>query len=89
MITADSLYKGAAFIIASNCKYILLDSITLNNFDIGIIVRNKALHLKNVKFQNCRVPVLYEMQLQKDSAISANISDSVLLKVDSVKTMHK
>ena len=89
MITADSLYKGAAFIIASNCKYILVDSITLNNFDIGIIVRNKGLHLKNVKFQNCRVPVMYEMQLQKDSAISANISDSVLLKVDSVKTMHK
>ncbi|MEP6466100.1 MAG: protein phosphatase 2C domain-containing protein [Parafilimonas sp.] len=88
-LTADSLYKGAAFIIPSNCKYILLDSITFQNFDAGIVVRNKALHLKNVTFQNCRVPVLYEMQLQNNKPISANILDSVLLKIDSVKIVHK
>ncbi|MEP6684573.1 MAG: protein phosphatase 2C domain-containing protein [Parafilimonas sp.] len=88
-LTADSLYKGAALIISSNCKYILLDSITLENFDIGVLVRNKALHLKNVKFRNCRIPVLYEMQLQNDENISADISDSALLKIDSIKIMHK
>ncbi|HEY1871007.1 MAG TPA: protein phosphatase 2C domain-containing protein, partial [Chitinophagaceae bacterium] len=74
-LIADSTYKGAAIILSRDCKYILLDSITLENFDIGISIKNNALHLKNVRFKNCRVPVLYEMQLQNDKNISGNISD--------------
>jgi serine/threonine protein phosphatase PrpC len=88
-LIADSAYNGAAIILSRNCKYILLDSITLQNFDIGILARSKALHLKNVRFQNCRVPVMYEMQLQNDKNVSVDISDSTLLKIDSVKTLHK
>jgi serine/threonine protein phosphatase PrpC len=88
-LIADSAYKGAAIILSRDSKYILLDSITLENFDIGILVKNNALHLENVRFKNCRVPVLYEMQLQNDQNISGNISDSALLKIDSAKITHK
>jgi len=84
-LIADSMYKGAAIIVSLACKYLLLDSITFENFNTGILVHNNALHLKNVRFKNCRVPVLYAMQLQNDQNISGNISDSGLFKIDSVK----
>ncbi len=85
-LIADSLYKGAAIMLSPNCKYILLDSLMLENFDIGILVKNKALHLKNVRFKNCLTPVMYAMQLQNDQNISGDISDSFQLKTDSAKT---
>ena len=40
-LIADSAYNGAAFIFFPQCKYILLDSITLENFDMAIVMRNK------------------------------------------------
>jgi len=84
-LIADSTYNGTAVILSANCKYILLDSLTLENFNIGILTHNNALHLKNVRFRNCRIPVLYAMQLQNNQDISGNISDSALLIIDSAK----
>ena len=34
-LVADSMYGGAAIVISPECKYILLDSITLENFRTG------------------------------------------------------
>ena len=83
---ADSAYKGVAIILSENCKYILIDSITFQNFDAGILVQNKSLHLKDVRFKNCRIPVLYAMQLKDDKNISGNIPDSIIYHSDSAKT---
>jgi hypothetical protein len=84
-LIADSAYKGPAIILSPQCKYILLDSLILENFNTGILVQNKALHLKNVRFKNCSIPVLYAMQLRNNENISGNISDSSILKIDSAK----
>lgn len=86
-LIADSDYNGTAFILSSNCKYILLDSFTLENFHTGIFVPNKALHLRKVRFKNCKTSVLYGMQLPDDKSISGSISDSSLIKIDSIKTI--
>lgn len=83
----DSAYNGAAFIFFPQCKYILLDSLVFENFDMAFIMRNKQVHLKNVQFKNCRVPVLHAMQLPQDVRITGSISDTAFLQIDSAKTI--
>ena len=87
ILKPDSSYAGAAFIFFPQCKYILLDSIVFEDFDVAFIMRNKQVHLKNVRFKKCRVPVLHAMQLPDDVSITGNISDTTLLQIDSAKTI--
>ena len=55
--SADSNYKGPAIVLSSLCKHIVLDSLKLENFRIGIEAQNDALELRNVRFKNCLIPV--------------------------------
>ena len=83
------MYNGAAFILSPDCKYILLDSLTLENFNTAIVIRNTTVHLKNVRFKNCVLPVIYSIQLPADTSISGIISNDALLKIDSTKNIIK
>jgi serine/threonine protein phosphatase PrpC len=87
-IIADSSFKNAAFIFSEHCKYIFIDSVTFENFNVGIVTKNTAVHLKNVRFNNCKVAVRHEI-LSNEKNISGKIDDSLVsLKKDSVKTKH-
>ena len=77
-LVADSLYKGAAFIIAPVAKKIVLDSLVLKNFDVGMILQKNNLVLKNVRFINCRVPVQYAVSFA-DTVISGRFKDSIFI----------
>ncbi|MFN2457808.1 MAG: PP2C family serine/threonine-protein phosphatase [Chitinophagaceae bacterium] len=61
-ITRDASLKNnsAVIVISPDCKYVMLDSLTLQDFDIAIITSNNALQLKNVRFANCGVHVAYK-----------------------------
>ena len=83
----DSSYNGAAFIFFPQCKYIELDSIVFENFDVAFVMHNKLIHLKNVQFKNCRVPILHAMQLPGYVNITGSISDTAFLKIDTAKTI--
>ena len=87
-IIADSAYNKTAFIFSSNCKYILLDSLTLQNFNVGIVTKNAALHLKDVQFKNCNVSVQHEI-FSTGNSVSGKIADSLSSHKDSLKTKHK
>lgn len=76
-LVADSSYKGAAFILQDSCKDILLDSLTLSGFDVGVLVKNKGLHLKNVKFINCKVPVQFAPSLPQNIFITGAQADRI------------
>lgn len=76
-------YAGPALILSDACKYILLDSLTIENFDVGILVQNKALNLKNVQFKNCRIPVQYQYLFPGNRAVTGRLSDSVMYAPDS------
>lgn len=54
---AGESYSGPAVMLAASCNYISMENLSFENFDTGISVYNKALHLKNVKFNNCRVSI--------------------------------
>lgn len=77
-IMADSLYKGAALVINSSAKHIVLDSLVFKNFDVGIIVQKSNIILKNIRFINCRVPVQYSLSFP-DSVVSGRWKDSVFI----------
>lgn len=87
-VVADSSYCGAAFIFSSNCKYILLDSLTMQNFNVAIITKNAALHLKDVQFKNCNVSVQHEI-FSSGNSVSGKIADSLSSHKDSLKPKHK
>jgi hypothetical protein len=53
----SSDYSGPAIALAENCKYILLENMVFQNFDVALLAQNRNLHLKNVRFVGCRVPV--------------------------------
>jgi len=83
-LLSDSSYTGPAFILASACKYILLDSLIIENFDIGILIQNRSLHLKNVQFRNCRIPVQYQLLFPGNKFISGGLTDSLYYHSDSL-----
>ena len=84
IVRPDSTYAGPGFMLAPNCRYILLENIVFENFDVAILSQNKALHLKNVKFRNCRVPVQYQFSLPDDEYITGDFSGDSFFVSDSL-----
>ena len=76
-LIADTAYKGPAITLAANCKYLLLDSIVIQNFDIGVLATNKGLRLRNVQFKNCRVPVQYQLQFKDQPIVNGRFADTI------------
>jgi len=68
-------YSGAAFAIADSCNYVLLENMTFENFDVGVVVPNKSLHLKNVRFIGCRVPVQAQVSFPENKSVSGAVSN--------------
>ncbi|MBC7511907.1 MAG: serine/threonine-protein phosphatase [Ferruginibacter sp.] len=83
-IMADSLYKGAALVINSSAKHIVLDSLVFKNFDVGMIVQKSNIILKNIRFINCRVPVQYSLSFP-DSLVSGRCKDSIFINNSNLK----
>lgn len=88
IIAAAPPLKIAAFVFSPNCKYILIDSLTLDHFKVGIITQNATLHLRHVQFKNCGVAVQHDI-LSVDKNVSGKIDDSLSVsKKDSAKAKH-
>jgi hypothetical protein len=84
VIKADPGFKGPGILLAPGCQYILLEDIVFENFDVAILAQNKSLHLKNVQFKNCRVPVQYQFAFPDNNYVSGDFSDSAFFKSDSL-----
>jgi|SRR5665213_3318043 len=84
VLTADSLYKGPAFIINATAKHIVLDSLVFENFDVGMVVQKNNITFRNVRFINCRIPVQYLVSFP-DSVISGRFKDSIFITKSRLK----
>ncbi len=84
----DSSYNGPAFILSPTNKYLLLDSLTLENFDVGILAQNTGLHLKNVQFKNCRAPVQYLYTFSNNTPVTGRLTDTLFYQTDSLSANH-
>jgi len=82
-LRSDSLFKGPSFLISSSCNYVLLDSITFENFDVGLLLEKEVLHLRNVQFINCRVPIQYQVLFPNNTLLNGRITDTIFRKTGS------
>jgi PPM family protein phosphatase len=78
ILVRDSAYTGPAFVISKDCRYILLENLTLKYFDIGILAQSRVLRLKNVLFDKCRIPLQYQFLFPDNEVINGTIIDTAL-----------
>ena len=83
-LRSDTAYQGATFLLQPSTRYLMLENLVMEGFDLGILARNKSLHLKNVRFVQCRVPVRYDLLLPQDMFINGSMNDSLLFRTDSL-----
>ena len=55
---SDSGFRRPAFVLTSNTKAIMVDSVSFQNFNVAVSTHDQALQLKNVRFKDCTIPVL-------------------------------
>ncbi len=84
VLARDSSFSGPAFFVSPNCQYILLENIKLDGFDLGIVSAAKSLHLKNVQFLNCRIPLQYQQQFPDNAFVTGTLSNNFVIKTDSL-----
>jgi hypothetical protein len=61
LIKDSGFGNGPAIVVTPQCKSIVLDSITLQGFGIGILTAShNALKLKNTQFKNCSIAIAYK-----------------------------
>jgi len=77
-LRADSAFKGPAMIIYAGTSHVVLEDITLENFETGIIAQGPNVYFINVRFVNCRTPVQYQSVILEDRTLSGALLDSVM-----------
>jgi PPM family protein phosphatase len=78
VLKSDSLYDGAGLVIASNCKYVLLENLVFDNFEKAVVAQNNTVHLKNVRFINCNVAIQYLYKFPQNKYVNGRIADTLL-----------
>ena len=71
----SATYNGPAFALSDSCKDVLLENMLFENFDVGVLVSNKALHLKNVRFIGCRVPVQVQVRFPENVPVTGTVAN--------------
>lgn len=79
-VYADSAYGGPAFQLSANCRHILLENITIENFETGVVAESQILTLKNVRFVNCGIPVQYGFQFADGEPVNGTINAAALFR---------
>jgi serine/threonine protein phosphatase PrpC len=88
ILKSDSAFSGPAFIFSPQCKYAVLENITFAGFAVGIVAESKVLHLKNVRFQQCAVPVQYRFLLPPNLFINGVVGDTISFRSDSLPKLN-
>ncbi|MCX2477923.1 serine/threonine-protein phosphatase [Pedobacter sp. MC2016-15] len=70
----DSAYAGPALILSASCKYIVIDQLVFDHFETGIVSHKNVLDLKNVKFNNCKVPLQVLFEFPDHSFVNGRVS---------------
>lgn len=85
----DSGYKGPAIMLSPKSKYVVLDSVAFDGFNVGVATHNDALVLKNVQFNNCVIPVQTAYMFPDKKYVSGRLFGG-MFKIDSLpKTIKK
>lgn len=84
ILAGDSLFRGPVFVVAPTCKYLVLENMTLQDFNTAVVASRNTLYLRNVQFRNCPVPVQYQFLLPNNRYINGRTRDSLFFISDSL-----
>lgn len=74
VLQRDSLYTGAAMVLSPVCVYVKIDQLVFTNFEIGVVSYQNVLDLKNVRFNNCKVPLQVLFTFPYQSYVNGRVS---------------
>ncbi|MDQ3843047.1 MAG: protein phosphatase 2C domain-containing protein [Bacteroidota bacterium] len=80
----DSSFAGPALAVAPASKFLMLENLTLQDFDVAISAPLSKIHFKNVQFKNCRIPVQYNLSFPDTTIINSTINGIRFIKKDSL-----
>ena len=81
-LKADTSYNGAGILLANSNRYLLLQDMVLEDFQVAILAKGQTLELRNVQFLNCVVPVQYGYSVPVNSPVNLLIKDSIFTLTD-------
>jgi serine/threonine protein phosphatase PrpC len=84
VLACDSSYGGPALIMTAANKSLVLDSILLDGFTTGIVAHDYGLRLKNVRFRNCGMPVMYGFSFTDNQYINGQLRPGNSFRPDSL-----
>lgn len=84
VLKADSGFNGPALIVTGNNKLLSLENIVFSGFNTAILLQNKGVQLKNVRFSDCKIPVQHHLVLPADSSLNGVLRDSFIVSRTSV-----
>jgi PPM family protein phosphatase len=84
ILAGDSLFRGPVFVVGPSCRYLVLENMTLQDFNTAILASRNTLYLRNVQFRNCPVPVQYQFLLPNNRSLSGRTRDSLFFISDSL-----
>jgi serine/threonine protein phosphatase PrpC len=84
----DLGYYGPALKLSAKCKNIVLDSLTLTNFQTGISLVNNSLELKNVRFINVKQSIQNQLGFNDKKYINGKVP-YLIVRADSLPVTNK
>lgn len=84
VLRADSTFAGPAFLVTNHNTFLSLENIVFQDFTTAILLQGRGVHLKNVQFLNCKVPVQHNLLLPGDSTLTGVIRDSFIVSPNSL-----
>lgn len=88
-LQGDSLFRGPAIALSPDSRFILLDGIQFENFDIAVSAQNDALYLRNVQFINCKWPVQNYFIFPDNQYVTGRLAGSYFFRTDSLNTLKR
>jgi hypothetical protein len=84
----DSAYAGPGISLTANSKYVVLDSVAFDGFNVAVATRNDALVLKHVVFNNCTIPVQTSYIFPQNKYVSGRLFGG-MFKIDTLSKTTK
>ena len=70
VLRGDSSLKSPAIVFGSSARYVILEDLVFENFDVALQSYHGVLRLRNVRFINCRTSIAYAYQFSEAQPVS-------------------
>jgi hypothetical protein len=79
----DSAYAGPAILVGTQSKWIVLENISFESFEVAISAPANSLYLRNVRFINCPLPIRAAFQFPDKHYVNGGVFNNSF-KTDSL-----